>query len=679
MRSIQASIDNYKSKIGTRIGHSTIIDYIYDVNAEKTFRHMFKCQCDCGHVTLRKCFELLKLNTIDCKNPDCSFKNDKSYLKNAAYNRHSMRIGEILDNRLLLEDLIYYPENNPNNRYVYKCKCVLCGYTYESAVQNINSTTAKCKNPYCESNNSMAEYKNYIGQTIGHLKILDVIYDINSKIPTARYQFKCLCECGNETYKPAYDVINGQIQTCTSKDCTVFRASPITTINKYKSYIGQIIGGLKIIDVDYDATRPQFQHYMFKCQCECGSIVLKKCYDVISGNVSYCGLETCNCNPNSSTYQLEDWKTFINTQFNEFTILDAIYNPDSDSYSRYQFKLKCSCGNEYYYPCSRLLYEQPYSCNQCYCSSKVENDLKTWLISLDKSIIIHNRIPSINQTIQTNIEIDFLFEDSNFGIELHGLSTHATVTPNYKTSKIIGRKPRKYHLNKLNSAIDQKIDLIQIWNSEWEKKKDICKSIILHKLGLSPYKGYARQCYVKEVDKKISDEFLTNNHIQGPVVGDTIRLGLFYKANDTLVSIMTFGRPRYNSSHDWEMFRFANHTNCNIIGSASKLFKCFIDNYNPNSIISYSDRRLFNSGKLYEILGFTLTHISPPSYWYFKQRSYNEILEHRSKYMKHMLKDKLKTFDPNLTEVENMEANGYLRVYDCGTKVYSWKSKPLQK
>ena len=36
MGSIQASIDNYKSKIGTRIGHFTIIDYIYDDGTEET-------------------------------------------------------------------------------------------------------------------------------------------------------------------------------------------------------------------------------------------------------------------------------------------------------------------------------------------------------------------------------------------------------------------------------------------------------------------------------------------------------------------------------------------------------------------------------------------------------------------------------------------------------------------
>ena len=142
---------------------------------------------------------------------------------------------------------------------------------------------------------------------------------------------------------------------------------------------------------------------------------------------------------------------------------------------------------------------------------------------------------------------------------------------------------------------------------------------------------------------------------------------------------MSFGRSRYDSTYEYELFRFANYKFTNIIGAASKLFKYFICNYNPNSIITYSDRRLFNTGKLYTVLGFTFSHNSPPNYWYFKNTGsdFNYKLYHRSSFQKHLLKDKLYYFDPNLTEWENMEANNYLRIYDCGNKVYLWKNKMM--
>jgi len=38
-----------------------------------------------------------------------------------------------------------------------------------------------------------------------------------------------------------------------------------------------------------------------------------------------------------------------------------------------------------------------------------------------------------------------------------------------------------------------------------------------------------------------------------------------------------------------------------------------------------------------------------------------------------MLKDKLEKFDENSTEVENMQNNGYTRIWDCGNYVFELK------
>jgi len=40
--------------------------------------------------------------------------------------------------------------------------------------------------------------------------------------------------------------------------------------------------------------------------------------------------------------------------------------------------------------------------------------------------------------------------------------------------------------------------------------------------------------------------------------------------------------------------------------------------------------------------------------------------------MKHKLKDKLALFDPKLTEWENMQNNGYDRIWDCGNLVFKY-------
>ena len=104
-------------------------------------------------------------------------------------------------------------------------------------------------------------------------------------------------------------------------------------------------------------------------------------------------------------------------------------------------------------------------------------------------------------------------------------------------------------------------------------------------------------------------------------------------------------------------------------GGLSKLMANFIKENDPVSIISYCDRGLFN-GKGYTSSGFTLVEYTSPSYWYTKN---HKTVESRFGYQKHKLRDKLDIFDDNLTEWENMQLNGYDRIWNCGNIVFEWK------
>jgi hypothetical protein len=130
---------------------------------------------------------------------------------------------------------------------------------------------------------------------------------------------------------------------------------------------------------------------------------------------------------------------------------------------------------------------------------------------------------------------------------------------------------------------------------------------------------------------------------------------------------MTFGKCRFDKKHEWELLRFCNKLGYHVPGSASKLLKYFEKTYKPTSLVSYADRR-WSIGNVYEKLGFKFSHNSLPNYWYFKNNSL--LLESRVKYQKHKLKNLLENFDENKTEVENMKANGYNRIFDCGNMVF---------
>ena len=118
---------------------------------------------------------------------------------------------------------------------------------------------------------------------------------------------------------------------------------------------------------------------------------------------------------------------------------------------------------------------------------------------------------------------------------------------------------------------------------------------------------------------------------------------------------------------EWELLRFCTKLGYHIPGAAGKMLKHFERTHNPTSLISYADRR-WSRGKMYESLGFALNHISEPNYWYLTSKMANRFS--RQKFQKKKLKDILVNYDPKLTEVENVLANGYDRIFDCGNLVY---------
>ncbi len=255
-----------------------------------------------------------------------------------------------------------------------------------------------------------------------------------------------------------------------------------------------------------------------------------------------------------------------------------------------------------------------------------------------------------NRTILNGKELDFYLPEHKLAIECNG---------DYYHSEEKG-KDRNYHLNKTQECLEKGIQLIHIFESSWNEKKDIWKSIINNKLGKSN-KIMARKCILKEVSNEEEKVFLEENHLQG-FIGSRICYGLYY--NNELVCLMSFGKSRFNKKYDFELLRLCTKKNINVIGGASKLLNNFNKN-NKGSLISYSDR-LYSDGSIYKKLGFTFSHYSKPGYFYFK----NGIKYSRQQFMKHKLKDKLEKFDPTLTEYENMGLNGYYKVFDCGQGVW---------
>jgi len=271
-----------------------------------------------------------------------------------------------------------------------------------------------------------------------------------------------------------------------------------------------------------------------------------------------------------------------------------------------------------------------------------------------------------DRTVINPLELDVYIPEKKLAIELDGIYWHGESCG----------KDKNYHLNKTEKCEVAGVRLIHIFENEWMNNQDIVKRRLTHILGLNnAEKIYARDCEVRVVGSNVASRFLTLNHLQGPDKS-SIKLGLFY--NDKLVSVMTFGNKRValgNSSNiaddEYELYRFCMSQT--VIGAAGRMFSYFVKNYNPESVISYADRRYSKSGEaFYKKLGFDLSSVTSPNYWYF-YKSNALKLYHRFNFRKNVLKDKLKIFDENLSEWENMKNNGYDRIWDCGHLKYEWK------
>lgn len=264
--------------------------------------------------------------------------------------------------------------------------------------------------------------------------------------------------------------------------------------------------------------------------------------------------------------------------------------------------------------------------------------------------IYSGQVVENERTILNGKKLDIYIPDRKLAIEYDGLFWHNELN-----------KPDNYHVNKTNVCENNGIQLIHIFEDEWIYKQDIVKSRLSGLLGLNK-RIYARKCVLKEVSYSEAEKFLSENHIQGNCISK-YRYGLYN--DEELVSLMTFGNSRFKQG-EFELLRFCNKLNTNVIGGASKLFKYFLDTHvEISSIISFADRR-WSTGRLYEKLGFTNKQITSPSYYYV----IDDIRHNRVEFQKHKLIEM--GFDKDKSEHDIMLEQEIFRIYDCGNLKYTF-------
>lgn len=268
-----------------------------------------------------------------------------------------------------------------------------------------------------------------------------------------------------------------------------------------------------------------------------------------------------------------------------------------------------------------------------------------------------------DRAVLGNREIDLYSPEHRIGIEINGDYWHSEKSP------APARRIRTYHQHKSQLAESKGIFIYHVFEHEWKNPRK--RAAILNQLdnlfGLSTRRLGARQCEIREVGTVERRHFLDANHVQG---NDrcTEAVGLYL--GEELLSLMSFTRPRFTTEHPWELSRYASKAGVSVAGGASRLFSHFVAEHHPTSVISYSDAAKTRGG-MYERLGFTFSHQSEPNY------VWTNFAEVRTRYQcqVHRLRADLLGVVRNIeakSEADIMDELGYVRIYDCGSKVWVW-------
>lgn len=284
-------------------------------------------------------------------------------------------------------------------------------------------------------------------------------------------------------------------------------------------------------------------------------------------------------------------------------------------------------------------------------SSRFESSICEWIISM--GVVVENDV-TIN-----GVRYDICLPEHKILIECDGVYWHGEATAG---------RGRSYHLNKTTQAKQAGYTLIHIYENEWVYKSNIVKSMLSNRISNTTNRLYARKGIIRAVLSKEAKMFLADNHIQGETVAVTYAYGLYY--DNVLMSLITLSTSRFGDKM-LEITRFCNRVDYTVVGGFSRLFTHAVKQLKVDTVVSYADRR-WGEGSVYRTAGFVCSGTTAPSYDYYKTNN-SLVLLNRMRFQKHKLQKILPVFDSTLTEWENMKANGYDRIWNCGNAKWIWK------
>lgn len=246
-------------------------------------------------------------------------------------------------------------------------------------------------------------------------------------------------------------------------------------------------------------------------------------------------------------------------------------------------------------------------------------------------------------------ELDIYIPSAKVAIEYNGTYWHCDKY-----------KDKTYHSEKSLECRDLGIRLIHIWEYEWKvpKKRRVLENIILGALNMLPERVYARQCDIKRYDNggkewQKLNQFFDNNNIQGNRGGSLVYT---LEKDGEILMAYKFGRPsggKAKNKYEYEMVRGASKLGTQVVGGATRLWKHFMDDVRPKSVVYYVDFNYFDGRSLEKIGGKYIGHTDSYRNWWVK----NNVVKNR---------------DPkNHLIISELESQGKIRkIWNAGVLTY---------
>lgn len=535
---------------------------------------------------------------------------------------HSAKADLYIGNKYWDWEVIDYCDND--NKYICKCSC---GTLKKLDIYSVTSGRSKS----CGHNSNA--FKNIKDQVFGELTALEYIGD-------GKWKCKCSCKKVVEVHGSALRL--GRVTSCGHIN------------KKVKDIKNQKIGKWTVKDY--------IGNMLWRCECECGEIGSIYGHALRSGRSSSC----TKCSRKKSKQTLLDrygdvTPSKIKNPREQWQI-DIVSSPDKLKQFILNleetptiFDLQCMLNIN---KSNTLEYIHRYNLEDLVRINSTESHMEVELLNYIKSIyskeVLHG-----DRTILDGIELDIYIPEKKIAIEFNG---------NYWHSDEL--KDKYYHQKKTLDCARNGIHLIHIFEYEWlDSVKKVKILSYLRKLLDKDYINviYARSTFLKQLNNRDVKEFIDRYHLQGYTPA-SINIGMYYK--DELVSVISFGKPRFSNDAQYEILRYCNKDDIIVIGGLEKMFKYFKDIYNPESIITYSDLSKF-SGNCYLKLGFrtNFSMITEPNYvWVSSDKK--EVLS-RYKCQKHKLIEQ-GLGGLGSTESEIMKELRFLRIYDSGNLRLEW-------